>query len=139
MSWKRKFSVLWLGHELSQRNHGHLVLNRAVAHHGCIARELNGLQSSDNEATVTRINPWKGQITLSLLSPTFSLSSYFTVCATGFKRAWTGKGSRFLNTSSLLWLEKQFNIRPLLMVVDGVASSFFTSHSTQHNAFKIIK
>lgn len=54
-----EFSVLQLVHNSSQSIHAHLILNQVVTHYGCGARK-----PSDNEATVTGLNPWKGQITL---------------------------------------------------------------------------
>lgn len=61
IDWNREFSVPLLGHDGPQSIRGHLILNRAVTHYGCGARELHVLQSGDNEATVTGFNPWKGQ------------------------------------------------------------------------------
>lgn len=57
-----EFSLLLLRHDLPQNVLGHLILKRVVVHYACGARELSGLESSDNEATVTGLNPWKGQI-----------------------------------------------------------------------------
>ena len=60
----RQYFVLQPVHDFPQFIHGHLILNRTITHYGCGARDLSGSQSSDNEATFTRLNPWKGLLTL---------------------------------------------------------------------------
>lgn len=39
----REFSIPLLGHDFPQSICSHLILNRAITHYGCGARELSGL------------------------------------------------------------------------------------------------